>query len=809
MKVRLEPPEGSGLDVVTFETGLLAIGRHTVPFSDFPDDITASLSRQHARLFVEEDKLYLVDLQSTNGSTINDAPVTGQPVAVQDGDVVGFGSVLSFTVRIEENAGVDQGVRHRRHRLRIFLVPVAAAQGIDAVMVTEFPFLVGRETAPFDSYRNVFPEEVGFLSRRHAFIHVIDSKVYIEDLGSANGCYINGELLEAGPHRLRTGDMIAFGGDFFSYHVSIESQSDSAGSAGQNAAAAASQTNKTVLVSSATSFLDIFCFDEAVKAQVGDGKADSSVPDTSDSGDMKASIGRMRKVIDMIKPQLLNDQGGLKRGYILSVAIMLAMVGSLSVWRIATAERRAVEVACASDLPRECVSRARDYLQTNSDKDLAAMATEAFVKGYIPDWIDAVKRNDVSGAARLRQVAARVGEGLDGVDEILSLMTRIERLERYVQGGDGKARRAIVIDQDEQAIESIAAEWDANQDIDRRLMIRLIETEPEFEELRVRVLKSLRRLRNDKSLYVAAIEAFKRRLKDSLDQDNKHAVEIVDSFARRFPNIRGLARYRHDIETLQAYQRALAEKNILKRLDLVQTFQFETALLRHAALRHSRGLLPPAGVKKVFLQVLKDWRHGRFRAAERRLESIRQAPWKDAAQAELQREKRVADAYRQYRSKPAAGDNGDAVFNLYALLDKRLDSYVIEAIRAELARNREVARNRLRTYLRRARTNWQTYLAKGRISSVDRLAERISKHFRTQSGYLSRAYQFARQVESLHDQVNLPLTADEKSTVADIVREMQLQLRALQNLGSIQQGPLLESKIQMLSIAREDTGGEG
>lgn len=50
------------------------------------------------------------------------------------------------------------------------------------------------------------------VSRRHAIISALNSRVVVEDLNSSNGTFINGQRLESGrAYQLRHGDQIAFG----------------------------------------------------------------------------------------------------------------------------------------------------------------------------------------------------------------------------------------------------------------------------------------------------------------------------------------------------------------------------------------------------------------------------------------------------------------------------------------------------------------------------------------------------------------------------------------------------------------------
>ncbi|NPA06854.1 MAG: FHA domain-containing protein [Chloroflexi bacterium] len=63
------------------------------------------VSRRHARLYWENDRLYLVDLGSTNGTKINGQRLQPwQPVPVRDGDVVQMGRLRFYVHLIPHEA---------------------------------------------------------------------------------------------------------------------------------------------------------------------------------------------------------------------------------------------------------------------------------------------------------------------------------------------------------------------------------------------------------------------------------------------------------------------------------------------------------------------------------------------------------------------------------------------------------------------------------------------------------------------------------------------------------------------------------
>ena len=55
--------------------GVLAVGRAEQPFASYKDDFVVMLSRRHARIFCEDGVVYVADLGSSNGTTVNRAAV--------------------------------------------------------------------------------------------------------------------------------------------------------------------------------------------------------------------------------------------------------------------------------------------------------------------------------------------------------------------------------------------------------------------------------------------------------------------------------------------------------------------------------------------------------------------------------------------------------------------------------------------------------------------------------------------------------------------------------------------------------------
>jgi len=58
-----------------------------------------TVSRRHARLWFDNGQWFLEDLQSANGTSVNNVRISYQPVALKDGDIINFGDeVVLFNI---------------------------------------------------------------------------------------------------------------------------------------------------------------------------------------------------------------------------------------------------------------------------------------------------------------------------------------------------------------------------------------------------------------------------------------------------------------------------------------------------------------------------------------------------------------------------------------------------------------------------------------------------------------------------------------------------------------------------------------
>ncbi len=179
--------DGKPIATAELTKGEVTIGRENDRSLVLP---SGSVSRRHAKLYLQGGRLYVADEGSANGVFVDGVKITG-PTSLTIASAV---SIAEFRIGIESaSAGpqfrlVGEGGSYDG---RIFELGQGAST-------------VGRATD------NELSFEDASLSRKHARIHRNANRLEIEDLGSSNGSYVNGHRI-SGRVALTPGDLVRFG----------------------------------------------------------------------------------------------------------------------------------------------------------------------------------------------------------------------------------------------------------------------------------------------------------------------------------------------------------------------------------------------------------------------------------------------------------------------------------------------------------------------------------------------------------------------------------------------------------------------
>lgn len=508
--ILLEPLTHPELGALAVDDSLFAIGRTEQPFAAYPSELVADLSRRHARIFTEHGDAWLADLDSKNGTTVNGTPVRQAIVRLHDGDEIGFARVLAYRVHLRPAPA--PAVPPLR-LASLSLTPQRAELGLETIVVTSFPFLISKVDDSFARYRDKEPHQVGYLSRRHAHIFLKDGRPWIEDLGSTNGTFIGAVRLDEHAHALEDGDVLAFGGHHFVYRVGLQWEQPLAQGMSDPtvtrvahapaapastalpaaAAAAAGDADHTTFVTSAGSFLDIFCVDrEAARED----EVNPAQPPPTDAPDRRARSRAATMAAALLEALGVGGadaaaQARLRRRMTIAGALLLGLV---LVFYQAGAPQRRLQALLDSGNPAAASTLAAQQLARDPDNaELRALGTEALLKAGVPPWMAHLEARRFGPAAQAVARMRRLSRDNPDAAPLVAEIAWLGELEQFIAARGG-AEAPVRNPADLARIRRLLGQWQDEQQAHQRAAATIASHVPAFRDTYARAASDLRKL---------------------------------------------------------------------------------------------------------------------------------------------------------------------------------------------------------------------------------------------------------------------------------------------------------------------------
>ena len=807
MQITLKPLSHPELGNIVIEHELFAVGRSETPFSGYDRSVVVNLSRRQARIFVEAGAVYIADLGSRNGTRVNGRPVELKPVKLLSGDRITFGERLQYEIEIL--APAEDTDLSRREQFRLTLNPIQRSSKLDTMVISSFPFLVGKFVEPFTKAGRSLPQVLEFMSRRHAYFYARGDAVFVEDLGSTNGTFVNGQRLEESAVPLSDGDELRFGGGDLAYRVSIGGaatetvitnnvQEPSADAV----PAEQSEADNTIFISSASSFLDAFTPEQAVP-EVEERPPEAGLVGDTDPGTAAGAgrvglLRRMQTFFEELRGAFGNEGGGSVRRLLLMV-LLVAGAAAVTLY-VSGKPERDIEKLLAQGQYRQSAALANDYLRENPGSGpVREMALEALLKCVVSDWVELAASDNYGSARALLSEARVLSTDNAAGDALLDLLQWVTELQQFIfdRGGiDGE----IILYKHEAPIESILLWWDHDPK-EYRSRMRLIEDYvPGFGPSSAMTFTMLRTLRNEKSVYLSAMARLNRNIEDKLATERADELAAdIDLAAEQYPRLGGLAPLRDDLQRYLRVRDALAAGDPVRAAIMVHEEAFVTPPFTARAVLLERNYLPSAQVMSQYRQASSAWREGDLNAALQLLEKLAGDRGGELATRELQRKNAVMDDYLELQDFRGQPDFGERILRFHATLDPQEDVYFIQVLEREFERHSAVVEERAGQAWEAAASNWREYRAQGGIRGLLRLEEKVSDEFRQLAALLSAAGHHAgrgRQIDELLAGESSPAR---EALYGQIQAELTLQRRSLEQLSMVLQVAVLDAKLALLA----------
>jgi pSer/pThr/pTyr-binding forkhead associated (FHA) protein len=804
----LKPVSHPELGDLRVDGDLFAIGRTETPFASYRPEIVAGLSRRQARIFSANGAAYIADLESKNGTTVNGTVVREKPRRLRHGDEIRFGPDLAYRVHL----GLRPAAPARSAILvGLTLHPERGDVGLTAVALSRFPFMISKLNEMFARHQDAYPHQVNYISRRHAHIFVKDGTPFIEDLDSTNGTFVNGSRLDEHAVPLANGDVVRFGGSHFAYRIELrkvpEVESTITVVPLRRPAEQPVDSEKTTFVVSAASFLDIFCVDQAARSEDEINDEDASAPVAAAAP--AADAGRSRGKAAVLAATLIEAFAGGDRGWTrraLGWAGALAAVAAIAggwLYFDGASEREVKDAFARGDHARAAAAAQRHLARHPDSPEIRSLGGQALLKARVPAWLGLLQAGDFDQAAALLAGMKQAG-GANG--ELQSLLAELEwmgELQRFVVGRGG-VDAPVRIYADEAPIRRLLKAWNDDTQRHQRAFATISSYVPEFKDAYAEALSSLRRLQNDDSVYLAAIERLKTAIQAELDRDTPVALEgVLKEYAEKYPRLGGLDGLRGDLRQYLELEKEVRARRLGRLVGLLGDARFATPPFE-AKFRSvvSADRFPPPALVRDYEGVSKAWRQGDAKQAFAGLQSMAAGtaagPWAGAVAKELAQKKAILDQYAALQGVRGAPGYEERLLAFYGSLDADEDGHFVRAVEADVGVYRDRALARARSALERAEALLRQYRDAGAIDGRQRLKAELAGEFRAQAQLLAEAHEAARDGARTYAQLKTALPARWARTPDEIRTELEAQRRALADLRHVLEPALYRARLAAL-----------
>jgi len=821
MQVKLKPLSHPDLGEIMIEDPIFPVGRDEVPFSNYTQEVVANLSRRHARIFEEAGNIYVADVGSRNGTQLNKKSVTQKPIRVHEGDLLSFAGRFEYEVEFQV-AEEDQKLQSKT-TYRLILTPKGNPPRIEPMTITGFPFLIGKSSTFFADSVNHELEHNEYLSRRHAHFFVNKGTLYIEDLGSTNGTFVNGSRLSEHALAINSGDEIVFGQDEFTYIASWQTCKDDTGLVKQQildpaepdqpSLSAGEQAESTIFVSSANSFLDIFCVDED-EIVADTNEAPSEIEPTLSEDDKaksvkKGTLARFLIFIGELRGALReqNDKRSNKSWW-WGLGVAFAVGITVAGLHFVQSPKQEIQTFLTKQDYLTSAKLANDYLVINpDDEEVSQWLTMAVINQLMPLWLnDLASAKFVDAFEQIKAVHPLTSINRESVENsLLELLEWVTRLHLFISDRGG-VDAPIYLYQHEENIETLLSWWKRTEQTNRTNMALLSQYVPEFSDVSRQTFSYLRVLQSESSVYLAAIEKLKQTMSEKLLAGRATELQsIFQNFSQQYPRVAGVELLQSDLEKYSKLEQLLVEHTFesASSADLEAIVEkFDTNFFHSPPFKEQVKLLYTRDLSRMAphsLQKVSDaWRAGHLTQAIVLLEQLNSESEDGLFFPQLKLKRKLFTEFKALKAAEGSEAYSNLLIDLYPRLNTEEDVFILQALETDYRLFGGQALNQAEKSWQLAKQYWKDYLLDGGILGVQRLEDSISQQFRSKADLLSKANDSVHHAYNVFIGLQLKPNIERNALFQKIVAETALQRRSLEQLSMVLSSSLLDSKLELL-----------
>jgi len=803
MQLKLHCISHQYIDDLVIEKQPLLIGRDAVPYSQYPHSMIAGLSRKHAKIFEQSGSFHIADLGSQNGTLLNENEVDVNAIRIHSGDQLCIAKEITYNVEIQNT--LDETLPEASLSLtQLTLEPCDTSERFPVIEITDFPFPVGKSHDPFKQLDQVNKAAVMYMSRNHACFINKGKNIFLKDLNSTNGTYLNGCQLSTKEIRLRDGDQIYFGDKQQVYRIkiiNITSQDKSIRHPQQT-------LNKTTFISKADFFLDIYCANQSVNED-NDLHADEQTAKNTNllkNDENKSSWLKSRSFIFM--RELYGAFFDSKKtsplmACVVSVLVVICIAVSAGLYYKGNKER-IIKTLISEGKYQQGAKLANDYLWYHSrDNQMIALSTEAVLKLLMPVWMTHIETQQYRQSQQQLIKISELSQNNSALLAMLELLEWIGKFKAFMVSRGG-FEAPIVMFKHETPINELLKWWedDTNQHLNFLNIIQRYATG--FDAFHRQVVSDVRQLTSERAIYITAITKLKNKLEEKLtgqlsQSDQQQIRSDITSFINRYPKIHGTKTLLADLDLYQGYRMAFVQHDLDTVLLLQQQESMQTPLFgRHFEQRIALAL-PADDVVAKYKLAKESWSNGNFSDAIGLLDNIEASHESQYIAVELMRLQTIHRDYKNLQLIKGHKNYGEHLVKFYNGLDHHKDSFLVKLLLSDVEQQKPKLAEAMEIDFKAAKKSWGKYKKNGSIRGKHRLEAKISKTYSKQASLLAKANEKVTQGMVIYELLHIKNNQQRLSLYHDINDEIVRQRKWIKDLNIVLEPELINKKLNFLA----------
>ncbi len=496
-----------------------------------------------------------------------------------------------------------------------------------------------------------------------------------------------------------------------------------------------------------------------------------------------------------------------KKSYKLVLSLVAVTAIAIALLWVARKDQQSVEALLEQQQYRQALELADTLLADRpEDKDTQELALKALLSFCVQPWLAHMETGRYEEAAREIATARGVSTHLEGSTAVLDLLDWITRVDQYFQERGG-TEAPIQLFEHESRIRELLAWWDEDAAKQRALASVILDHVPAFEGINMLTFSYVRSLKNDESVYLAAIEKLNLEIETRLEEQRaKTLLPLLDQYQAQYPRLAGLPALRTDVQRYLPVETALANNTLQEAWSLIGATTFETPAFQRRIQKLQANVLPPPATSNRLEAADNAWRSGNFDRAIRLMEQLaaENQTADPALGQELQRRKNLVDDYQKLSRDTQAADYTERLIAYFGRLDETEDAWLRRNISEEVNVQSSKLLQRASGAWNAAESAWNAYRGANGIGGILRLEETVSQQFRTQAQRLQIAHENAAQAQHIYALLAQQPPEDRVALAQRVQAEIELQRRSLEQLSMLLGDELLNKKLDLLGGPTSD-----